>query len=246
MRKLIIFTLFTFSLHAQDANTIFQLAGKAYEKENYTLAIKYYRDIEEQELLSSDLYYNMGNCYYKLSKNAQAVLYYEKSLKIDPSSEDAQFNLSLVQLKLVDKFPKVPLIFYEEWTRSFTKILSIDNWAKMALIFLFLFCVYISFLFFGSSVRLKKIMFILSSSTILLGCTCLIAAYLSYSNIETNAILMSPNAYIKSAPSPQSEDLFILHEGTKVLVLEKFSGWTKIKLSDGMIGWIELEHLKEI
>tara|TARA_B100000780_G_scaffold267953_1_gene225479 strand:- start:509 stop:682 length:174 start_codon:yes stop_codon:yes gene_type:complete len=57
---------------------------------------------------------------------------------------------------------------------------------------------------------------------------------------------MSPNAYIKSAPSNQSKDLFILHEGTKVLVLEKFKDWNKIKLSDGMIGWIELEYLREI
>ena len=246
MRKLIIFTFFTLSLLAQDVNAVFQLAGQAYEEQNYTLALEYYKDIEEQEWQSSDLYYNMGNCYYKLSKNAQAVLYYEKSLKIDPSSDDVQFNLSLVQLKLVDKFPQVPLIFYKEWIHSFTNSLSIDDWAKTALVFLFFFCVFISFLFFVSSVRLKKMMFFFSFSTILFACTCLIAAYLSYSNIETNAILMSPNAYIKSAPSNQSKDLFILHEGTKVLVLEKFKDWNKIKLSDGMIGWIELEYLREI
>ena len=246
MKKLILFIFFTFTVNAQDVNSLFQLAGTAYEEHHYTLAIEYYKEIEKKKWHSSELYYNMGNCYYKLSQNADAVLYYEKSLKIDPSSDDVQFNLSLVQLKLIDKFPQVPLIFYKEWTREFTNSMSIDGWAKIALVFLLFFCLFVSFFFFGSSVALKKIMFFLSSSTILLGFSCLLAAFVSYSNTETNAILMSPNAYIKSAPSNQSEDLFILHEGTKVLVLEKFKGWNKIKLSDGMIGWIELEHLREI
>lgn len=246
MKKLIIFIFIAFSLHAQDANILFQLAGKAYEDQDYTLALEYYKDIEKLEKESSDLYYNMGNCYYKLSQNAHAILYYEKSIKIDPSSEDVKFNLSLVQLKLIDKFPQIPLIFYKEWTREFTKSLSIDDWAKIGLVFLFFFCVFVSYFFFGSSIVLKKIMFYLSSSTILLGCICLFTAYYSYSNIQTKAILMSPNAYIKSAPSNQSEDLFILHAGTKVLVLETFKGWNKIKLSDGMIGWVELDILREI
>ena len=246
MKKLIIFTIISFSLNGQDLDSLFNHAGKEYEEQNYKLALEYYQEIEMQEMHSSDLYFNIGNCYYKLSQNALAVLYYEKSLKINPTLDEAKFNLSLVKSKLVDKIPQVPLIFYKEWTRKFTNSLSVDDWAKIALVFIFIFCVFISFFLFSSSFIFKKIMLFLSSSSLSIGFLSLIVAFYSYSNMETNAILISENSYIKSAPSFKSEDLFILHEGTKVLVLEEFKGWNKIKLSDGMIGWVEKETLREI
>ncbi len=94
--------------------------------------------------------------------------------------------------------------------------------------------------------KLKKKLFLGFSFSLLFGLKSLGMAYYSFSTQKTNAILMEANAYVKSAPSSQSEDLFILHEGTKVLVLEKFNDWTKIKLSDGMIGWLESNVVEEI
>ena len=100
MRIFIILLFFSSSILAQDPNTLFEKASLSYEKKEYAQAIIHYNEIQDLGLYSSDLYYNIGNCYYKLQQNAEAVLYYEKALKLNPSDEDALFNLKLVQIAI--------------------------------------------------------------------------------------------------------------------------------------------------
>ena len=125
-------------------------------------------------------------------------------------------------------------------------MLTIDQWAKLGLIFLFLFCCLFIIFLFIKTYNLKKRFFTVSMFSLLVAVSSLSLAYYSHNTLKVEAILMEANAYIKSAPSNQSEDLFILHEGTKVQVLEVFNDWTKIKLSDGMIGWLENQAIEEI
>ena len=246
MRIIIIFLFFSSNILAQDANSLFEQASLSYEQKDYAQALIHYNKIQDLGLYSSDLYYNIGNCYYKLKQNAEAVLYYEKALKLKPSDEDAFFNLKLVQLQLVDKLAEVPQVFYQKWADSIKNKLTIDQWAKFGLIFLFLFCsLFITFLFI-KTYSLKKKFFTVSMFSLFLAIFSLSLAYYSNKTLIVEAVLMQANAYIKSAPSNQSEDLFILHEGTKVQVIEIFNDWTKIKLSDGMIGWLENKAIEKI
>ena len=246
MRIIIIFLFFSSNILAQDAKFIFEQASLSYEQKDYAKALFHYNEIQDLGLYSSDLYYNIGNCYYKLKQNAEAVLYYEKALKLKPSDEDALFNLKLVQLQLVDKLAEVPQVFYQKWADSIKNKLTIDQWAKLGLIFLFLFCsLFIIFLFI-KTYSLKKKFFTVSMFSLFLAVFSLSLAYYSNKSLIVEAVLMQANAYIKSAPSNQSEDLFILHEGTKVQVIEIFNDWTKIKLSDGMIGWLENKAIEKI
>jgi len=246
MRIIIIFLFFSSNILAQDANSLFEQASLSYEQKDYAQALIHYNKIQDLGLYSSDLYYNIGNCYYKLKQNAEAVLYYEKALKLKPSDEDALFNLKLVQLQLVDKLAEVPQVFYQKWADSIKNKLTIDQWAKFGLIFLFLFCsLFIIFLFI-KTYSLKKKFFTVSMFSLFLAIFSLSLAYYSNKTLIVEAVLMQANAYIKSAPSNQSEDLFILHEGTKVQVIEIFNDWTKIKLSDGMIGWLENKAIEKI
>ena len=103
MRILIILLFFSSNILAQEATSLFEQASVSYEQKDYAQSLIHYIKIEDLGLYSSDLYYNIGNCYYKLKQNAEAVLYYEKALKLNPADEDALFNLKLVQLQLVDK-----------------------------------------------------------------------------------------------------------------------------------------------
>ena len=239
MRLLLILFILSASLVAQTSNELFNQASIKYELKEYTEAIHLYDEIESTGQFSSEIYFNKANCYYKLQQNADAVLYYEKALKLNPSDEDAQFNLHLVQLRLVDKLAQVPQPFYLKWISSVKNLMSIDLWAKSGILFLFVFCgLFIAFIF-SKSYRLKKKAFSFSMLSFSFAALTLSLAYYSFNTQKTEAILMQDNAYIKSAPSSQSEDLFILHEGTKIEVLELFNDWTKIKLSDGMIGWVE-------
>jgi len=246
MRILIALLFFSSGVLAQDANTLFEQASSSYEQKEYTEALNNFNEIQKLGLHSSDLYYNIANCYYKLQQNAEAVLYYEKALKLNPSDEDISFNLKLVQLQLVDKLAEVPQAFYQKWAEGIKSMLSIDQWAKLGILFLFIFCVFFILFLFTKIYRFKKRSFGLSMISLLVSLFSLSLAYYSYKTVKTEAILMQTNAYIKSAPSIQSEDLFILHEGTKVQVLEVFNDWTKIRLSDGMIGWLESQAVEEI
>jgi tetratricopeptide (TPR) repeat protein len=244
----LLFTLFILSasLVAQTTNELFKQASISYEQKEYYEALNLYEGIESTGQFSSEIYFNKANCYYKLQQNAEAVLYYEKALKLNPSDEDAQFNLHLVQLRLVDKLAQVPQTFYQKWISSIKNLMSIDLWAKAGILFLFIFSgLFIAFIF-SNVYRFKKKAISFSMISISLAAITLSLAYYSFNTQKTEAILMQDNAYIKSAPSSQSEDLFILHEGTKIEVLELFNDWTKIKLSDGMIGWLESESVEGI
>ena len=246
MRIFIILLSLSSNLFAQSPAELFEKASVSYDDKEYEYAIEFYEELKELPVYSSNVYYNLGNCYYKTHQKAKAILYYEKALKITPNDEDLLFNLKLVQLQLVDKLAQIPQPFYTKWMLKAKNLMSIDQWSKMGLLFLFLFSILIIWFFISSNYRLKKKLFIGFSLSLILGLKSLGIAYYSHSTLQTSAILMEPDAYVKSAPSTQSEDLFILHEGTKVLVLESFNNWTKIKLSDGMIGWLESNVVEKI
>ena len=246
MRIFCLFLLLVSNVFAQTATDLFNKAAVSYEDKEYEIALELFKEIESLPLYSSDVYYNMANCYYKTHQKAKAVLYYEKALKLAPNDEDVIFNLKLVQLQLVDKLSQIPQPFYIKWMIKAKNLLSIDGWAKMGLLFMFLFSILIIWFLTSKNYMLKKKLFLGFSLTLILGLKSLAMAYYSSTSQQESAILMDDNAYVKSAPSSQSEDLFILHEGTKILVLEEFNNWTKIKLSDGMIGWVESDVVEEI
>jgi len=246
MRFLCLFLILASNLVAQSTNELFSKASVCYENMEYDSALVHYKSIENMPVFSSDLYYNMANCYYKKQQTALAVLYFEKALKLKPNDEDIQFNLKLVQLQLVDRLAVIPTPFYTKWMSQLKLLFSIDQWAKIGLLFFFLFSIGISWFLISTNYLLKKKLFSIFVLSLILSIGTLAMAYYSYGTQKNTAILMSANAYVKSAPSLQSEDLFILHEGTKVEVVEVFNNWTKIKLSDGMIGWLENELIAPI
>ena len=191
MRILIILLFFSSSIFAQDANSLFEHASVSYEQKEFAQSLIHYKEIEDLGLYSSDLYYNMGICYYKLQQNAEAVLYYEKALKLNPSDEDALFNLKLVQMQLVDKLAEVPQVFYQKWVESIKNKLTIDQWAKLGLIFLFLFCcLFITFLFI-KTYRLKKKFFTVSMFSLFVAVFSLSLAYYSNKTLMVEASIIS-------------------------------------------------------
>ena len=246
MRIVILLLVLTTNIFAQSATELFEKASASYEQKEYELAIDQFEDMVNLPMYSSDVYYNLANCYYKTHQKAKAVLYYEKALILAPYDEDVLFNLKLVQLQLVDKLAQIPQPFYTKWMMKVKKIMPIDEWAKMGLFFILLFSIFSIWFLVSTDYKLKKKLFFSFSISLIIGLKSLGMAYYCFSTQQVSAILMNANSYVKSAPSTQSEDLFILHEGTKVIVLEEFNDWMKIKLSDGMIGWVERTVVEEI
>jgi tetratricopeptide (TPR) repeat protein len=249
MKKLLVIALlFSWFSHSQNSKDLFSEGNNLYKTEAYAEAIELYLSIEKQGVESSDLYFNLGNCYYKLNKVAPSIYYYEKALKLNPLHEDAQTNLTFAKRMTIDKIDALPKTFLQRVSESVIQKLPYDTWAIIAVIASFLASIMFLVYRFSYTTRRKLLYF---NSTILSVVILIFTVFFAFEKFDIDkknrtAIIFSQKTDIKNAPTNTSEDIFELHEGTKVLILDELDDWKKIKLSDGKIGWLLAENLKEI
>ncbi len=245
---ILITILATVSLLAESNTDTFKKANDLYSDGKYSQALELYSQLEKNGIESADLYYNMGNCYYRLRKIPETILYFEKAAKLSPGDEDIDFNRNVAMLRTIDKIPPVPKFFLTEWLESFIGMMSSTGWAVSAVIFIWLaFLMLVGFMFIWSP-AIKKILFAGAFMMIVLFG---ISTYLGYQsnqieNDNSGGVVFAVNVYVKSSPDENSTDLFILHEGAKVKVLDKVNEWLKIKLANGDVGWLPSDAIKSI
>lgn len=232
--------------YSQDAQEQFILANKAYENQEYQEAIKEYNAVLAEGYESFELHYNLGNAYFKNQQLGKAILHYEKAYKINPEDEDLKFNLNLSRTFLVDQLEELPRPAVLKWWTSFKKGTHSDIWAKWALILNCILALILITRFFSSSRAYKKLSLLLAFLLLAGSVSTLSMAYISDMTVKKEAILIHTNTNIKSAPVESAENLFILHEGIKMEIMDELNGWHKIKLSDGMIGWLPSVDIEEI
>lgn len=226
-----------------------QLADEAYADGNYAEAAHLYEQIIANQGVSSVLYYNLGNSYYKCSELAKAILNYERSLLLNPNDADARFNLELAQSKTVDRITPLSEIFFVTWAKDFANLQNSDTWAKIAIVTFLAFILFLSIYLFNRKPVLRKVAFFAALFLLL---ACIVSNFASsyQKNImgnRTQAIVMSPSVTVKSTPANSGTDLFILHEGCKVEVKDNsMRNWKEIRLSDGNVGWIPAEAIEVI
>ncbi len=223
----------------------FNQANAAYNSGNYETAVELYEKILATDMESVPVYYNMGNAYYKMREYPMAIYSYEKALKLDPSNEEVRTNLEIANLAIVDKIEPVPQSFIERWWRSLRAMCSSDRWAwwSVAAFALLLICL---FMFLRARrVGMRKLGFFMGIIfLIVFAFSVVFAAQLKHAaNTRDQAIVMAPTVTVKSSPSDDGVDLFVLHEGTKVSVLESSNGWNKIRIANGSVGWLEMDKM---
>ena len=246
---LIGFLLFSATSIAQtEALDQMKEANSAYEAGDYEFAAKSYEALIERGYTSADLHYNYANSLFKTNRIAEAILHYEKAIKINPSAEDAAYNLKIANDRTVDKIEKIPELFIYRWWKSIYNLFSADNWAKIMIGFLALALIGFGVYKLSQNISFRKFGFTLFSSGILIGIICwiLAASQKNYANKATHAIIMSSTVDILSAPSSGSSQLFVLHEGTKVKIEDMTEEWMKVSLPNGNQGWIVKNDLAEI
>lgn len=222
-------------------------ADSAYIKGEYQKAIEIYESVLE-EGVAAEVYYNLGNSYYKLDNIGKAILNYERALLLDPGNKDIQANLAIARSKTVDKVEPLPELFFISWTKSIMNQASADGWAKWALTFFLLFLVCAFFYVFSTRILLKKISF---SVGILLFLFTLAAHSFGRHQKKVllnrdTAIVLTPSVTIKSTPSESGTALFILHEGGKVTIKDNVGEWKEIMIEDGKVGWINSKNIEII
>ena len=251
MKKLffLIYILFTSVVVSQkDNKALFDAANENYKLGNFQKAIDQYLKIEESKQVSSDLYYNIANSYYKLNNVANTIYYYEKALILNPLNEDASNNLEFAKRMTIDNIEELPKTFLQKIEVNYIKILSYNQWAILAVIFSFIGAI-LFLLFYYSTISSKKRIYFLTSvlSFVFLS----ISVFTSYNQYQKElntqyAIIFASKASVNNAPTSNADEVFILHEGTKINIIDTVDNWKKIKLADGKIGWISADSLKEL
>jgi len=223
-------------------------ADSAYARGNYQQAVKDYEALLKQGV-STDLYYNLGNAYYRMDEMPHAVLNYERALLLSPGDRDVRFNLQMARSKTIDKITPETEMFFVTWYHSLVNLTSVDGWARLALVALALAIVLALLYLFAERVWLRKLGFFGAFGLIILFVCANIFAYAQKQGFihRSGAIIMAPAATVKSTPAKQGTDLFILHEGTKVEITDgAMKQWKRIRVADGKEGWVETSQIEVI
>ena len=251
MKKILVF-IYTILIGinglAQDSLAIKSDADSAYIKNDYAAAIRIYENLLQQGE-SAEVYYNLGNSYYKSGDMARAILNYERALLLKPGNEDVHANLEIVRSKTVDKIDAAPEIFFISWMKSLINSISINAWARWGITFFFLLIASLYFFIFSKQTKMKKTGFIGGIVCLLfVVCTNMFAAYQKKTLTNRNtAIIISPSVTIRSTPNENGTSLFILHEGSKVVIKDNsMKNWKEITVEDGKVGWIPSSDIEII
>lgn len=225
-----------------------QQADSAYAQEHYQQAISDYETLLKQGV-SAELYYNLGNAYYRTDQMPKAVLNYERALLLSPGDADIRFNLQMARSKTIDKITPESEMFFVTWYRSLVNLMSVDAWARTALIALSIAIILALAYLFSDRIWLRKVGFF---GALLLVVVFLLSNLFAFHQkrkltYRTGAVIMTTSVPVKSTPSKNGTDLFILHEGTRVTITDNsMKDWKEIRVDDGKEGWIETNKIEII
>ena len=223
-------------------------ADSAYVHGEYQKAIDGYEALLKKGV-SADLYYNLGNAYYRTENITRAVLNYERALLLSPSNPDIRFNLQMARSKTIDKIVPEQEMFFITWYHSLINLASVDGWAMIALFCLGLAIILALVYLFSNQIWLRKVGFFGAFLMIIIFVCSNIFAYQQKSQLvnRTGAIITESAVTVKSTPAKNGIELFILHEGTKVTIIDNsMKDWKEIRLADGKEVWMETRQMETI
>ncbi len=241
--------LFTLLLLPFEASAITKNdADVAYKSGNYQQAIVDYHSLLKTGI-SADLYYNLGNAYYRSDSLSQAILAYERAARLSPGDKDIRFNLQFARSKTIDKLLPQDDVVFTTWYRSLVNMTSTDNWAVLSIVTIVLALILMLVYLFAPQILLRKIGFFGGLLFLIIFGLSNLFAWTQKRNLqeEKGAIIIAPSVNVKKTPVQNSTDAFILHEGTRVDVTDSsLKQWRGIKLSDGREGWILADQIEMI
>lgn len=249
MRAIIILLICCFNFFGFSQNDqIFEEANSLYNDGKYAEAIDKYESILKTDQHSAALYFNLGNANYKLNNIAPSIYYYEKALLLEPNDAEIKGNLAFAQNMTIDAINKVPIVGFSKIINNLVNTFKADTWAQIAIAGIIVFVLLFLMYHFSYTSSKKRIAFVTSIISLSIGCFSVAMAFQkeSLNKKDNPAIIFAQESRVKTDPKATSEEVFRLHEGTKVQVIESYDDWRKIKLSDNSTGWIPLKDIKTL
>jgi len=245
---IVAFIFATMQTFAGNASDSLKQANDLYAKKQYEKALPIYLALSKSGYTTSTLFYNTGCAYFKTNDFVRAILFFERAQLLDPNNDDIKFNLDVARTRQVDKLDIIPDFFLNNWIKYTAGITLSNAWSIWAIILFVSALILLYLFFFATSVSLKRTFFSIAISLIIFSFVSLWFSAIQKDRItnRTAAIVLNPSVTAKSSPDDAGTDLFLIHEGLKVTVIEKVAGWVKIKLSNGSVGWLKLGDIEVI
>ncbi len=230
------------------AQTGFENGNTLYKQGNYQEAIDAYETVFRTQKHSPELYFNLANCYYKLNKVAPSIYNYEKALVLNPDFEEAKNNLEIAKKLQIDDIKIVPKVGIGKMLQSLTSKFQYDTWAWISVFFGMMFLLFFILYYFSEASLIKRILFSGMLVVLVLILICVSTAFFEklHSKNDKPAIVFAEVTSLLSLPKASSKEIMKLHEGTKVFVLLTEKEYKKIELTDGIVGWIDINSIKEV
>ncbi|MGY8885319.1 MAG: tetratricopeptide repeat protein [Flavobacteriales bacterium] len=249
MKRLLYILLFLFSISSTAQNvSLFEQGKERYKQEKYQEAINSWMKIVANGEHSANLYFNLGNAHYKLNNVGPSIYYYEKAAQLSPLESDIKTNLAFAENARIDAIEPLPKTIFSKWHKTVSSFLNYNGWAWVAVSFSSLFALLFLLYYFSNTERRKRLLFISSTVSLFVFLASLAMAFqVKGESLNDNpAIIFAESTDVKSEPKMGSEVVFILHEGTKVQIIEQDDNWVRIKLVNGKDGWLPTTDLKPL
>lgn len=227
------------------SNELLQKAEKAYDTKNYKEAITNYEKLVSDGYKSYQLFFNLGNAYYRNNELGKAIYYYELARKVNPNDEDVRINLGIASAKTIDKIDSKENFFISAVKTNLLSSFTTNTWAWFTIIALVVACV-LFFIFINSTTLvIKRFSFLFAC---LLVITFFVTYFLGFSALKSKvenkfAIITVKEVKIMNEPTLTANSKFSLHEGTKIRVVENNGSWLLIKLDNGNEGWLKVSEV---
>ena len=242
--KIFFFILLIFS-NTQNIDNLFEESNDLYTNGDYQNAVQGYLEIVKSGFESAELYFNIGNSFYKLNNIPESNYYYEKAKSISPNDDDILTNLSFAQNLRIDKIETLPVTDIQNLKLSILDLLSEKGWSYVLVILIWIMCFTFIVYNLANNPKFKRLFF--SISFVLL----ILSSFTLFINFEKKkiseikyAIIYDKEIEVWSEPNNISELKFLLHEGTKVKQIDVIEDWLNIQLENGTIGWIQSSSLR--
>lgn len=247
MKRIVLYVIVFFASWSVTANEqqLLDSAKNLYMANEYYEAQLIYESLIAEGYTSPELFYNLGNCYYKSDRLAPAILYYEKALKLSPGDEDIKHNLKIAYSKIPNQVKEVPEIFYIKWFKAVRNLFASNMWAWICCVSFGFALVLLVIVLMSKRNSIKRLGIYLSSFLIVVAVLSFAFSYsqMKYQNSRNQAIVYEP-AMVKSSPSSDGNNLFEIQEGLKVQIIDTLDNWVQIRIPDGKRGWVVKEQIK--
>jgi len=236
------------SVSLMGQHELIALGDSAYNNEMYTEAITNYESVLDQGYESAELYYNLGNAYFNINNLPAAILNYERAKVLSPGDADIDFNLNIANSMITDKIEVVPEIFYVQWWKTLRNSQNLHTWTLTSISIFALLILSAGIFFLSRNVFMRKTAFWAGIAFILLSMAIFSITYTKYDmqSKHMEAIVFDPTITVKSSPNQLGKDLFVIHEGTKVFIIEEINEWCNISIANGSDGWLPASSIKRI